>query len=107
MASPRVTYYIVTEWLAMLDKLRHQLKTLLFLCAVSSLATLLWRQVGPSRYLLAEARKREEPHDGSSADLVHGYRLWIPLQKLHARCAYRYCRVAKLLMMHNEKSALR
>ncbi|PVH92163.1 hypothetical protein DM02DRAFT_620103, partial [Periconia macrospinosa] len=42
---PRVTYYIVAEWLAMLDKLRHQLKTLLFLRAVSRLATLLWRQV--------------------------------------------------------------
>jgi hypothetical protein len=41
MALPRVTYYIVAEWLTMLDKLRHQLKTLLFLRVVSSLATLL------------------------------------------------------------------
>ncbi|PVH91231.1 hypothetical protein DM02DRAFT_620635, partial [Periconia macrospinosa] len=52
MAFPRfnlVTCYAVAEWLAILDKLRHQLKTLLFLGAVSSLATLLWRQVAYTR----------------------------------------------------------
>ncbi|PVH91036.1 hypothetical protein DM02DRAFT_620733, partial [Periconia macrospinosa] len=40
---------VVAEWLAMLGKLRHQLKTLLFLCVVSSLATLLWRLVAYTR----------------------------------------------------------
>ncbi|PVH90990.1 hypothetical protein DM02DRAFT_620761, partial [Periconia macrospinosa] len=53
MALPRlnwVTDYVVAEWLTMLDKLRHQLKTLLFLCIVSSLATLLWRPVAYTRW---------------------------------------------------------
>ncbi|PVH92167.1 hypothetical protein DM02DRAFT_620106, partial [Periconia macrospinosa] len=53
IALPRlnwVTYYVVAEWLAMLDKLRHQLKTLLSLCVVSSLATLLWWQVAYTRW---------------------------------------------------------
>jgi hypothetical protein len=57
MALPRlnwVTYYVAAEWLAMLDKLRLRLKMLLFLRVVSSLATLLWRQVAYTHWLSVE-----------------------------------------------------
>ncbi|PVH91067.1 hypothetical protein DM02DRAFT_678259 [Periconia macrospinosa] len=70
----------------MLDKLRHQLKTLLFLRVVRSLATLLWRLVAYTRWLSVD---------------------WGEAQVGPSRYLLRRSAVAKLLMMHNEKSALR